>query len=162
MKLWLFLFCMLLLTGACNSGGREAKNNADSTSSSIQAAAPALLEKIDSMQVIYYDDPDGDSVRYTRYFTYATTTDTALFNNLANDIQQITDTLSTPRKCRSEGKMYVFAGKSDGPAKTLFFSTRCDTCCYLYYIKDGMFYYAGISESSVQKIKQIKASAVQP
>lgn len=162
MQLRLFLFCSVVIMTACNAGGDEKKNSADTTASNQTAGLHTLPGKIDSVQVIYYDDPEGDSLRYTRYFTYATTADSVLISGLVSDIQQITDTLDGPRKCRSEGKMYVFAGKPDEPIKTLYFSTRCDTCCYLYYIQNGMFYYSGISESSVQKIRQLKASAVQP
>ncbi|MGN6493788.1 MAG: hypothetical protein ACTHLE_17425 [Agriterribacter sp.] len=162
MKWQLFLSCCVVIMMACNAGGDEKKNSADSTASSSTAGLHALRGKIDSVQVIYYDDPDGDSLRYTRYFTYSTTADSALISGIVSDIRQITDTLTGPRQCRSEGKMYVFAGKPDEPVKTLYFSTRCDTCCYLYYIQNGMFYYSGISESSAQKIKQLKASAVQP
>ena len=109
----------------------------------VSEAEPSLF-KADSLQVIYYDDPDGDSLRYTRYFTYTETADTAIINPLLKEVDQVFVQQEKTRNCRSEGKLYLLKGEEI--LKTLYFSTKGDTCSYFYFIKDGAFIYLPLTQ----------------
>ena len=106
-------------------------------------AEPAI-QKTDSLQILFYDDPDGDSLRYARFYSYTTSKDSVVINALLKDLDKPFEQLNQVKKCRSEGKLYLFAEKE--PLKTIYFSTRCDSCCYLYFIKDGAFLYFPLSK----------------
>ena len=115
------------------------------------------LRSVDSLELLYYKDPDGDSLRYTRFYTYLATKDSSLINGLINNLEDSSEVRNEIKPCRSEGK--IFAHNGDQPVKTFYFSTRCDTCCYVYYIKDGEFYYYPLSAELRQSLKNLKPLA---
>ena len=96
-------------------------------------------ESPSGIEILYFKDPDGDSLRYTRYYTYLATADTGVVNKLSRNLEQPFEKLPAVKPCRSEGKIYIPQGGE--AVKTIFFSTRCDSCCYIYQIKDGEFLY---------------------
>ena len=116
-----------------------------------------VIGKTDSLQLVYYDNPDGDSLRYSRFFTYVNTTDSVVINSLLHDLEQPFETVNEVKKCRSEGKIYLL-GRQES-LKTIYFSTRGDSCTYLYFIKDGAFFYFPLSENfkSILAIHRNKA-----
>jgi hypothetical protein len=163
----LFFCGIFLVIVACkNSTKKQTGTPPASDSSSLPAvqsgldAAP-LLRQADSLQILYYDDPDGDSVRYTRFFQYTTTKDPQTIKELLASLDQPVEKRNEIKNCRSEGKIYVF-DKRQEPIKTIYFSTRCDTCCYLYYIKEGNFYYSALSENCKVRLKENKALSRKP
>lgn len=137
---------------SCNNEEKKTQNDAESTKDSAANAYRVrsglewepLLQQADSLEILYYDNPDGDSLRYTRFFKYTATKDSGTINGLLANFRQPVEQRNAIKECRSEGKIYVL-GKGQ-PLKTVYFSTRCDTCCYLYYIKSGAFYYSKLSE----------------
>lgn len=154
-----FLF-FLIITGCANESG-ESKKALDATTKS--ATALDLVPEVkgfDSLQVLYYNNPDGDSLRYTRFFTYISSKDSALINAVLNNLRQPFQEHAQVQPCRSEGKIYLYKGTN--PVKTLYFSTRCNTCCHLYYIENGMFYYMDISPGAAELLNAYKASAIKP
>lgn len=120
-------------------------------------AEPKLLSA-DSIQIIYYDDPDGDTLRYARFFSYFNTNDTAILNELHKTLASSVSILQEARKCRSQGKMYLLKGED--PVKTVYFSTKDGECSYLYFIKDGLFYYFQLPEATKTMLKKQKAKAI--
>ncbi len=122
--------------------------------------AEPRLRDTDSIQVLYYDDPDGDSLRYSRFFRYAVTADTATISQLLSGFEKPFNESLVPRACRSEGKMFLFAKEKE--LKTVYFSTRCDSCCYLYFIKDGKFLYYDLNESARAAIRELKKQSRKP
>jgi hypothetical protein len=117
------------------------------------------LTKADSLLVAFYKDPYGsDSLRYTRYYTQAIATDSFSIKQLNLQAAELF-TQSEKRNCRSEGKIWCFA--SGKIFQTLYFSTRCDDCCYMYLIKDGELYYSNILPSVTNWLKQLKTTAVE-
>lgn len=123
--------------------------------------AESLMKKADSLQILYYDDPDGDPVRYTRYYKYTVTKDTAVNNDLLANFAQPVEQRNVIKNCRSEGKIYVFDSRQE-PVKTIYFSTRCDSCCYLYYIKEGAFYYFPLTDKFKDRLQENKTRSRQP
>ena len=137
----------------------------DSSSSQVieaqGASGPQLsLKPFDSLQILYYDNPDGDSLRYTRYFKLVSTGNQSFIDALKKELEQPFQEEAEVRKCISEGKMYLY--KNQEPFKTVYFSTRCDSCCYLYYIENGGFKYYNLSGSFSDSINKWKQYATTP
>ncbi|HEX6429282.1 MAG TPA: hypothetical protein VF008_16410 [Niastella sp.] len=170
---WRIIICfyaIVLLIAACSNGGnkQQASSKITGDSSSFENAVKTglsiepSLQQADSLQILYYDNPDGDSLRYTRFFKYTITKDPTTINDLIGDLSKPVEQRSEIKKCRSEGKIYVFGKQTEEPLKTIYFSTRCDTCCYLYYIKEGAFYYSPLSINFKNKLKENKALSRTP
>jgi hypothetical protein len=166
MKYHVIIFSLLLLLTACTNQPDEQKLKEESGSSVPDVellnglTLPPGLKEADSMQVIYYDDPDGDTLRYTRYFTYVNSSDTAELNPLKQSLNAPPTPEDRLRNCRSGGKIYFYKGEE--VAKTVYFSTRCDICCHLYYIHNGHFYYFNIEEGAKGKLKEMRGRAKKP
>jgi hypothetical protein len=62
--------------------------------------------------------------------------------------------------CRSEGKAYLL--NKGEVLKTVFYSSRCDSCCYLYFIKNGKFLYMPLPASLKLKLNEIKKVSRKP
>jgi hypothetical protein len=166
MSLFLGIASLLL---SCNSNDRKQQPGSgltkDTTVNTTELTALDVepkLRKADSLQILYYDDPDGDSLRYTRFFKYIITKDPTTINGLIGSLGNPVEKYSENKKCRSEGKIYVFEKQKEEPLKTIYFSTRCDTCCYLYYIKEGVFYYSSLSTNFKNKLKENKTLSRTP
>lgn len=131
---------------ACG-GGEPGVAKRDSTDVSPKdSVAQKVDEKVfvpatiqGPIEILYFKKPFTDSVRYTRYYMLAQTTDTVFFAQLRSAIQQRYDKLDAHRKCLSEGKIQIPLG---GDAfKVVYFSRGETGCPYLYLIQEGMFYY---------------------
>jgi hypothetical protein len=161
------LFCIIMMM-ACNnkSNNKEAKAiEHDSDLAKIDKPLTGLdaeptLSKADSLQILYYDNPDGDSLRYTRFFKVASTNDTSLIGSVLFNLDQPFTTSNETINCRSEGKIYLY-GRGE-PLKTIYFSTRCDSCCYAYFIKDGTFLYFKLTGKVSGLLKKFKGYAKKP
>lgn len=116
----------------------------------------------DSVQVLFYKNPDGDPKRYTRFFKNITVTDSSFTHSLLRSLDQPFQEYSQVKDCRSEGKMYLFQQSGNEPLQTIYFSTRCDSCCYVYYINNGMFYYMNISKELTQHLNSLRSKAKEP
>lgn len=159
-----------VLNPGCSGGGGDRKESTEKDTLNkkepvIRIAntgwdAEPRLGTTDSIQVLFYDDPDGDSLRYSRYFRYTTTGDSVLIRQLLSGFQNTYSDLAAPRDCRSEGKMYLFAGEQE--LKTVYFSTRCDTCCYLYFIRDGRFLYFSLEDEARKQLSALKKRSRRP
>lgn len=113
--------------------------------------------KADSLVFVFYKDPYGkDSLRYTRYYTQWSTTD-------SNDISLLIKNLTKPftkfekvKNCRSEGKVWCFI--NGNIFQTVSFATQCSSsCCFIYFIRDGYFFYTPLDTTLSQKLVSIKA-----
>jgi hypothetical protein len=120
---------------------------------------PALKEA-DSVQVLFYDDPDGDAKRYTRYYKWFPSHDSNVVNPLKQAADKHFERLEKIKDCRSEGKIHFFKG--DNPTQTFYFSNRGDSCNHLFFIADGWFYYMPMDSSSASFLKELKSQAVVP
>lgn len=152
---------------ACNNNSTKTDTHPEKSDSSViisQVEKGLELEpkikQADSLQILYYDNPDGDSVRYSRFYHYITSTDSSLVSSVVANLNQPFQQLNEIKKCRSEGKIYMY-GKNE-PLKTIYFSTRCDSCCYLYFIKDGKFIYFSLSDKMGRLFKENKSSEKTP
>jgi hypothetical protein len=113
----------------------------------------------DSVQVLFYKNPDGDPERYTRFYTHVTLTDSGFTKSLLDGLDQSFREYAQVKNCRSEGKMYLFKQGGGDPLQTIYFSTRCDTCCYVYYINNGLFYYMNMNDDLSQQLKLLRSKA---
>ena len=161
----LLLLNFQFLQSCANDSKKKEDTNTQQPAAEIRIAntgfdAEPRLRDTDSIQVLYYDDPDGDSLRYSRFFHYAVTGDTATIRQLLSGFEKPFRESLAPRACRSEGKMFLFANERE--VKTVYFSTRCDSCCYLYFIKDGKFLYYDLTESARTTIGELKMQSRKP
>lgn len=166
MAFWKFIIVLIaLVTWRCNDEAKEKEtaqvSNTDQTrllNSGIDIE-PALLD-VDSIEVIYYDDPNGDSLRYSRFFSFTTHTDTAFIQPVLRTFQQQFTQYGQALKCRSEGKMFLH--KSEVPVKTIYFSSGADSCSYLYFIKNGNFFYFPLPREIKGLLSSDKKNARKP
>ena len=118
------------------------------------------IQKGDSVEVIFYTDPDGDPKRYTRFYTLFTSTDTAVVAAMKQSVDKHFERIERVKDCRSEGKMHFFA---DGnPMQTVYFSNRGDTCNHLYFIADGWFFYMPMDSSTAGRLTELKTRSIAP
>jgi hypothetical protein len=118
------------------------------------------LWKADSLQVLYYDNPDGDSLRYSRFFSYANIIDSGKVNAFLRELNQSFIKQESKRNCRSEGKLFLL--NKEEILKTIYFSTRGDSCSYMYLIKDGLFVYFSLSDNAKKFLEENKHVAKKP
>ena len=166
MRLFIFFALLSLIFFSCDENKRQNATPLEDVSSKVAPVVqtgidtePKLLSA-DSIQIIYYDDPDGDTLRYSRFFSYVNTSETAILEALLKTFRTPAAGVHQAKKCRSEGKMYLLHGEA--PVKTVYFSTKAEECSYLYFIKDGLFYYFPLPEAieailKGQKVKAIRA-----
>jgi hypothetical protein len=145
------------VTVACKEAATVKENKIVVADSSATNIDNRLLDT-DSVVLVYYDDPyDADSLRYTRYYKQVSV---AGIDSLGALQKQLMATMKKGEKsaCRGEGKIWCFSkGKI---FQTLYFSTRCDDCCFIYLIRDGNFYYSKLQDEFADWLKQGKERAV--
>jgi hypothetical protein len=150
-------FGIILITAfLCGCKNNESKKQTQKNSISLTAIdLDERLKTTDRLVVVFYKDPYGeDSLRYTRYYTQASVTDLKEMGFLQKELAQTFTGQEKRRNCRGEGKIWCFTkGKI---FQTLYFSTRCDDCCHVYFIKDGNFYYSRILSSTTSWLEAIK------
>ncbi len=102
------------------------------------------LNNMDSLVFVFYKDPLGkDSLRYTRFYTQHSTTINEAINILKAQINQPTERFEKVKKCRSEGKIWCFT--KGEIFQTLYFSNFDKQCSFLFFIKNGQFYYCNLT-----------------
>lgn len=161
----IIIFCLASLTG-CSSKG-ENKSGVKNDSATPQAnkiltgfdVEPGL-DSVDSLQILYYDNPDGDSLRYTRFFKYVNVTDSSFISALKSELKERFNKKTEMIECRSEGKMYLY--HKQAVIKTVYFTTRCEKCCHLFFISNGSFMYFDLSGAFSGKLRNLKEKAVMP
>jgi hypothetical protein len=157
MKLFvIFSFIFLLISCANNAKVDEVPATGDTVVFRKGLDFIPDVKFTDSVQVLFYKDPDGDPERYTRFYTHVTLTDSGFTKSLLNSLDQSFQEFSQVKNCRSEGKMYLFKQGGNDPLQTVYFSTRCDSCCYVYYINNGLFYYMNMSNDLSQQLKSLR------
>lgn len=155
----------LLLSCANNSNDKAAGREDTPVGATLQVTKQVFdlepaLASTDSLQVLFYDDPDGDSLRYSRFFTYTETTDTAQVQSLLQELNGMYVQEPKARPCRSEGKLYLLKG--DDVLKTVYFAARQDSCHYFYFIKDGAFIYLPLTDRGADWLQQNRQQARKP
>ena len=150
--------CMLFLVivfFACNGSGNKGKTIATTANITRIIDLDKRLSGADSLVIVFYKDPYGaDSTRYTRYYTQYNSADINNIKLLLTNLDEPFEKLEKTKKCRSEGKAWCYSkGKI---LQTVYFSTRCNDCCFLYVIKDGFFYYVKVNGSVKAMLAVIK------
>lgn len=118
------------------------------------------IQKADSVEVIFYTDPDGDPKRYTRFYTLFPSTDTAIVNAMKQSVDKHFERIEKVKDCRSEGKIHFFA--AGNPQQTVYFSNRGDSCNHLYFIADGWFFYMPMDSATSDRIRELKLKSFTP
>ena len=154
MKHFLILFILTAHLFACNQ--RKPSNvgpaiitpNAEDnySASTTILMLDERLNNVDSLVFVFYKDPLGkDSLRYTRYYTQYSTINTKDISILKAQINQSTERFEKVKKCRSLGKVWCFT--KGEIFQTLYFSDFGVECSFMYFIKNGQFYYCNLTEN---------------
>lgn len=152
-----FIACLLLIV-MC-----RCTQNTPADNSSLQngnQAKPALTTPPDSVEILYFKDPYGDPKRYTRYFTFNTVKEKQFTAQVSGFLDSNYIKQDTVKNCRSEGKMILHYPRE--VYKILYFATKCDTCCYVYRIDNGVFLYYNLPDSLRGYLLKNKAYARDP
>ena len=118
------------------------------------------VQKGDSIQIVYYKNPDGEAKRYSRFYTEYNSNDTALINALKKSIDKHFVRIEKVKDCRNEGKFHFFS--AGNPMQTIYFANRGDSCNHLYFIQDGWFFYMDMDSATASLLKSYKPKAVTP
>jgi len=158
-NVFLYLFTIAALLNACKNNEVEKKTIEQQVATAL--VVDARLKQADSLVVVFYNDPYGeDSLRYTRYYKQVSLIETGAIEILQKQLSAQFKMQEKRNTCRGEGKIWCF---TNGKVfQTLYFSTRCEDCCYLYLIKDGNFYYTRIATTFIEWLESIKTSATTP
>jgi hypothetical protein len=148
---------LMILFFACNNETQVPEPESPAYATRTGWDIEPSFENIDSLQILYFDNPYGDSLKYTRFFSFYNTSDTVLVNALKQQTHLVYQQRSNVDTCRSQGKIFLF--KDEQPVKTLYFSGNCPACCVVYFIKDGNFYYMGFDENLRRLIAKSKELA---
>lgn len=152
---------ILLVFFACQTGEeKKVEETADTLVLETGLTIEPLLQKTDSIQFLYFKNPFGDSLRYTRFYTYHNTNDTSIISTILNQFNKGFIVLTEDKQCRSNGKMFLY-GKGN-EIKTIYFAIQDNECSYLYYIKNGLFYYFTIDEATTNLLSALKANTIDP
>lgn len=161
-----FLFGILFMV-SCENGNQPHKDV------TVEAAAQKVTDSLktlsdiettlvaaDSLQILYYDDPEGDSLRYSRFFHYTISTDSLTINTMKEEFRQSPEIRNALRNCRAEGKIYLYGKGKE--LKTVYFSTKPGACGFLYIIKNGNFYYVSLGKSFKDILETERKESVKP
>lgn len=140
-------------------GAKATDGGAVKTNTGLDIAG---LHQADSVQILFFTDPFGkDSIRYTRFFKHYNTSAADVVKPILKNLDQLFILRTEVMKCRSEGKIFLFKGTQE--LKTVYFNTQANgDCAYMYFIKDGGFYYFQVQPETAALLRKIKPQAVQP
>jgi hypothetical protein len=156
----IIFFCLLIILSyiSCKTPAKkqEAANPFLTATNGIELESRFLTA--DSLVFVFYKDPYGDdSLRYTRYYTQMSTTDSNYIKLLLQNFAKPFEKFEKVKKCRSEGKIWCYSkGKI---FQTVSFATRCNDCCFVYFIKDGYFFYTALDTALANSLSFIKPLA---
>ena len=162
MKNWFCFFVLfILLIASCEQRKDTTVLPSESNIQAEQDKNASIVEldnrltEVDSLVYVFYKDPLGkDSLRYTRFYTQYATTDANEIALLKKQILAPTERFEKVKKCRSEGKIWCFTkGKI---FQTLYFSDFAGDCSFMFFIKNGQFYYATLGPIFKEKIHSLK------
>jgi hypothetical protein len=160
-----FAIVLILFFLASCAGSNKEKSEKDSVDvNGMQArektATSFFPSGVDRFEVVYYKKPFTDSTRYYRFFRVAITSDSSVISEMNRVFIGSYEKLDEVKKCLSEGKLIIPLG---GDAyRTIYFSRLETGCPYLYYIKDGAFYYFELSPVLNDKLNDLEKIAVEP
>lgn len=152
----LFIFTNIASLPACES------TTTKTTTKTYTGLDIAGLHQADSLQILFFTDPFGkDSLRYTRFFKHYNTSAAAVVQPILKNLDQLFILRTEVMKCRSEGKIFLFKGTQE--LKTVYFNTQANgDCAYMYFIKDGGFYYFPIQPETAALLQSLKTKAINP
>lgn len=155
------ILCLFLLS-ACKqnknvSPETKASEQFFKTSTALDVASD--LKATDSLEILFYDNLDGDPKRYTRFFKFIASNDTSIIKALITNLNTaITGTVL--KDCKSDGKIYC--RNQDAIINTIYFGYRSEKCLYLYFIKNGNYYYVNIDTTVIKALNNVKKKAKKP
>jgi len=152
------IFICLLMTLSwlsCNAPIKKQEDANPFLTATTGVELDARFLAADSLVFVFYKDPYGsDSLRYTRYYKQVATTDSNYMVLLLQNLSKPFFKFEKVKSCRSEGKVWCYLKGSI--FQTVSFSTRCNECCYVYFIKDGYFFYTPLDTALAEMLSVLK------
>ena len=149
-------FSILLLSLGCGTAGKQENPEGTQRKASAREADHRLAEA-DSLVMVYYDDPFmADSLQYTRYYHQISKTDSGEIRMLAAHFQQQVRVQEKPMPCRNEGKIWMF--RKGKIFQTVYFAFSKPGCSFLFFIKDGRFYFTAPDPALIQWLRNSRPS----
>lgn len=156
------LFSLLLLLALFSCGNQDTNSPTPVTGDTafriktLRDIEPRLFEA-DSIQVVFYDDPHGDSLRAYRFFSFVETAERSLIDSLVDAMDTVFVQESKTRSCRSHGKFILLKGAEI--IKTVYFGLDTEPCSYFYLIRDGQFFYVPLNERGRSTLERLRTAA---
>jgi hypothetical protein len=159
-----FTACESTTTKTTTTTTTKTVEVSDTSASAVKTSTGldiAGLHQADSVQILYFTDPFGkDSLRYTRFYKHYNTSAKEVVQPILKNLDQLFLLRTEVMKCRSEGKIFFFKGTQE--LKTVYFNTQGGDCAYMYFIKDGGFYYFPIQPETAALLQSLKPKAIKP
>lgn len=149
--------CLMIALGciSCNAPAKkkEAGNPFLTANNGVELDNRFLAA--DSLVFVFYKDPYGeDSLRYTRYYTQVATIDTTDITLLRQNLTKPFAKFEKVKNCRSEGKIWCYS--KGNIFQTVSFATRSNGCSFVYFIKDGYFFYTALDTVLADRLSVLK------
>ena len=166
---YVFLFVILIALGAaCQEQAADQsrlyklESNIDPRKDAQQLfQVDSLLPQVDSMVVVYFDDPFGkDSLRYTRFYTQYSWMGLDSTKAYIQPMNESVKAVETKRNCRIEGKIWCYV--SGKMVQTIYWASQPSGCRFQYLIRDGLFYYVSLTEQQFNWLYQFRTRAKRP
>ncbi|MFZ4059209.1 MAG: hypothetical protein ACOYKE_13790 [Ferruginibacter sp.] len=158
-----FLFLIVIALSCCNTKGKTPIENPSTLKSSTTGLQlDSMLLSMDSIVLVHFTDPYGpDSLRYTRFYTQVSIVDSFTIRLLQQSLNTAYTREDQKRNCRIEGKIWCFSkGKI---FQTIYFSSGKESQCrFMYWIKDGSFYFFPYAQSLELLLNQWRMKEIMP
>lgn len=153
---YLISISVLLLSAGCGTAVKQENPEVPQNPSSAIAADHRLADA-DSLVMVFYDDPFmADSLQYTRYYQQVSKTDSGGIRMLVDHFKQPVRIREKPLPCRNEGKIWMF--REGKIFQTVYFACSKPGCSFLFFIKDGRFYFTAPGPALVHWLRSSRPS----
>lgn len=161
---YILVFVFVMLTSCLNRETKSTTVLLDTPSQeTVSPTAPGIIPdpgKVKELEIIFYNKPFTDSIRYTRFYRFTTTSDSSVVGSLDRALHTHYEKLGQTKKCTSEGKIIMNLGAEE--FRVAYFSRMNTDCFYVYLIKNGEFYYFTMTTELTKHLDRLERSAVAP
>jgi hypothetical protein len=161
----ILLLPALVVLVACTIGTADKSEKKQASDTAVRFRTSLDWEErfsgVDSVVVVFYDDPySADSLRYTRFYKQISLKGEDDIKVVRQQLGEIVHQKEYMKGCRSEGKIWCF--EKGSIRQTLYFNTGAQNCTYVYFIKDGNFFYSMPNAAVKEWLQRNKSNARKP
>lgn len=117
---------------------------------------------IDSLEILYYDNPQDDSLRYTRFFTFLATSNQELRTQIDSMFWGSYQQMAQVPSDRSDGKIYCYY--QGEVVKTIYFKAMdvSNNIRFAYFIHNGNYFMLPNQDQFYTLLKNLRSKAIRP